>query len=88
MTTSFISSIDAKEEFAELINRVAHSKERIIITRRGKEVAAIVPLEDLYLLQASQDKSDLHEAVEALKEARLKGTIALEELKAELGGSS
>lgn len=85
MTTSFISSADAKEEFAELISRVSHHKERIIITRRGKEVAAIVPLEDFYLLKTSQDKSDLHEALEALKEARVKGTLTLEALKTELG---
>lgn len=86
MKTSFVSSIDAKEEFAELISRVSHLKERIVITRRGKEVAAIVPLEDLHLLEASQDKSDLHEAVEALKEARLKGTVTLDEIKTEIGG--
>lgn len=85
MPTTSISTIDAKEEFSELINRVSHNKERIILVRRGKEVAAIVPLEDLLLLEASQDKNDLHEAVEALKEARTQGTITLEQLKREIG---
>lgn len=84
MTNLLISTIDAKEEFSELINRVHHNKERIILTRRGKEIAAIVPLEDLLLLQASQNRSDLHEAVEALKEARHQGTATLDELKKEM----
>lgn len=85
MTTLSINTANAKEEFAEIINRVYHHKERVILVRRGKEVAAIVPIEDLLLLQESQDKSDLLEAVEALKEARNQGTITLEELKAQIG---
>lgn len=85
MTTTSINIAEAKEEFSELINRVAHSKERIVITRRDKEVAAIIPLEDLHLLQHSQNKSDLHDATEALKEARQQGSVTLDELKDNLG---
>jgi prevent-host-death family protein len=85
MTTTSISTADAKEEFSELVNRVTHNKERIILTRRGKEIAAIVPLEDLLMLQKSQSKNDLDEAVEALQEARNQGTMTLEELKEKIG---
>ncbi|VVC76722.1 hypothetical protein AQUSIP_20470 [Aquicella siphonis] len=85
MSTTYVSTIDAKEEFSELINRVSHNKERILLTRRGKEVAAIVPLEDFQYLQESQNKLDLDEAVEALQEARSQGTMTLEDLKAEIG---
>ena len=85
MTTTSITTADAKEEFSELINRVSHNKERIILTRRGKEIAAIIPIEDLHLIQESQNKSDLHDAVEALKEARTQGTITLETLEKEIG---
>lgn len=81
MSTVYINTTDAKEEFSELINRVSHHKERIILTRRDKEIAAIIPIEDLLLIQASQDKKDLNEAVEALKEARKEGTLTLEDLK-------
>jgi prevent-host-death family protein len=88
MTTTSISTVDAKEEFSELINRVSHHKERIILTRRDKEIAVIIPLEDWYLLQESQGKHDLEEAVEALKEARDHGTITLENIKDETGYSS
>ena len=67
MPTIYINTIHAKEEFSELISRVAHTKQRVIITRRDKEIAAIVPLEDLQLLQRSENKNELQEAVEALK---------------------
>ena len=85
MTTMSINTAEAKEEFSELINRVSHNKERIILTRRGKEIAAIVPFEDLLFLQEAQNKNDLNDAAEALKEARNKGSITLEDLKEEIG---
>lgn len=85
MTTYSVNTIDAKEEFSELINRVSHSKERVILTRRGKEIAAIVPIEDLQMLQQSQNQTDLHEAYEALKEARAQGSTTLEDLKNKVG---
>jgi prevent-host-death family protein len=85
MTTTQLNTIEAKEQFADLINRVAHNKERIVLTRRGKEIAAIIPIEDLALLMESQDKHDLHEAIDALKEARNAGTVSLEQLKEDLG---
>ena len=83
MTTTVMNTAEAKEQFGDLINRVVHSKERVILTRRGKEVAAIIPFEDLNILQNSQDKSDLHDAMEALREARTAGSISLEKLKEE-----
>lgn len=84
MTTTSINTVDAKEEFSELVNRVAHSKERIILTRRGKDIAAIVPIEDLHVLQNAQHKDDLHDAVESLKQAREQGTIGLDDFIEEL----
>lgn len=81
MTTTYVSTIEAKEGFSELINRVFHQNERIVLTRRGKEIVAIVPFEDFQQLQISQSKNDLNEAVEALKEARNHGTTTLEDFK-------
>ena len=80
-----MNTIDAKDNFADLINNVTHSKERVVLTRRGKEIAAIIPIEDYALLQESQDKHDLREAIDAHKEARSTGTVTLEQLKEEAG---
>lgn len=87
MTISTINTVEAKEEFSELLSRVMHNKERIVLVRRGKEVAALIPIEDLALLQSSQDKIDLHEALEALKEARTAGTSTIEQLKMDISKS-
>ena len=85
MTTSTISTAHAKEHFTDMINRVAHHKERIILTRRGKEVAVVISVEDFQLLHQSQDKNDLQEAIDALKESRQVGALTLEQLIKEAG---
>lgn len=85
MAKTLVNTSEAKEEFTELVNRVIINKERIVLTRRGKEIAAIIPIEDLNRLEASQSKTDLEEAADALQEARSQGSISLEELKTDIG---
>lgn len=41
----------AREEFSEVINRAAYGKERTIVSRRGKDLAAVIPIDDLRLLE-------------------------------------
>jgi len=45
MSTS-ITLTEAKERFPELINRIICNKEKIFISKKGKNVAALVPLEE------------------------------------------
>jgi prevent-host-death family protein len=85
MTTIKLSTLEAKESFSELINRVSHHKERIILTRRGKEIAAIICIEDLYEIETQKNQQDLHDAVQALKNARTQGTISIDEFKKDIG---
>lgn len=61
-----ISVSEARDEFAELVNRVAYAHERVRVARRGRDVAAVVPVEDLELLEALEDEIDLQAAREAL----------------------
>ena len=72
----------ARQELAELLNRVAYKGERIVIERHGKTVAALVPTEDLEVLESLEDRIDLEDARRALKE---KGAIRWEKVKADLG---
>jgi antitoxin Phd len=58
----------AREEFSELLNQVSYLGERIIVHRRGKNVAALVSLEDLQLIQEIEDKLDNAAADVALEE--------------------
>jgi prevent-host-death family protein len=80
-----VSTAEAREQFTELVNRVVHYRERVVLTRRGKEIAAIISTEDFVLLQELRDKIYLQEAMEAFKQARAEGTITLEKLKEEIG---
>ena len=57
-----------RANFTDALNRVAYGGERIVVGRRGKDVAALVPLADLELLIELEDRMDLEAAREALKE--------------------
>jgi len=46
-----VSVAEAKRRFSELVARAAYSRERFIIERRGKPLAALVGLEDLTRLE-------------------------------------
>ncbi len=79
----------AREEFPDVVNRAAYGKERTIVSRRGKDLAAVIPIDDLRLLerlaQEEMDRLDLDDARAALKEAEEKGTRPLRDLMRELG---
>ena len=79
----------ARDEFPEIVNRAAYAKERTIVSRRGKDLAAVIPIDDLHLLerlaQEEMDRQDIADARSALKEAKEKGTIPLEEGRKRLG---
>ena len=38
---------EARAQFSELVNRVGFGKERIILSRHGKPLVALIPAEDL-----------------------------------------
>ncbi len=80
-----IPTVKARDEFSDLVNRAAYGKERVVLTRRGKPLAAVVPLEDVELLERLEDRIDLDAARAALAEARDDGTVSWEEIKAEIG---
>ena len=75
----------ACKDFTGTLNRVARHKERLVLSRRGRDVVAIVPVEDLDFLQMLEDRIDLDDARASLAESRKKGTIPWKKLKAELG---
>ena len=68
MMTTTISAANARKEFADILNKVAYGSETIVLTRRGKEVAALISMEDLALLQRLEDYIDIEDAKKALAE--------------------
>ena len=68
-----VAASKVRVDFADTINRVAFGHERIVLNRHGKDLAALVPVEDLKLLEAIENKRDAAAARKALADARRKG---------------
>ncbi len=80
-----LSTAEARGRFADVINRAAYGKERVVLTRRGQELVAVIPIEDLQFLQEMEDRLDIEAAMAALAEVEEKGTIPWEQIEAEIG---
>jgi prevent-host-death family protein len=54
-----VSVTQARSALAELVNRVRYGGERIMVTRHGRPLAALVPAEDLERLEELERLADL-----------------------------
>ena len=63
-----ISTANAIKNFADTVDKVAYGKESIVLTRRGKDVAALVSIDELKLLQQIEDYIDIEDAKKTLQE--------------------
>jgi prevent-host-death family protein len=79
-----ITAADARKQWSELLNRVAYGGERVVVTRHGKQLAALVPVEDLRLIDRMRGLLRRRDVRAALKEADALGTVAWESLRSEL----
>jgi prevent-host-death family protein len=71
------SIAEARADLSELVNRVAHGGERVLLTSRGRPKAALIGLEDLAALEdlhaaPRPDESALLEADELVERIRLR----------------
>lgn len=75
-----------QENFSDTLDRVVDKGERIILHRQGKNVAALVPVEDLALLEELEDQRDLEDFRAAKEEWEREGkkTVPWEKIKADL----
>jgi prevent-host-death family protein len=73
MSAARLSAGKVRQDFAETVNRVAYGGERVVLHRRGRNLAALIPLEDLALLEELEDRQDAEEARKALADAKAKG---------------
>jgi prevent-host-death family protein len=42
-----MSTVEARENFSEMINQAAYGNQRVVLTRRGKPLVAVVSLQEL-----------------------------------------
>lgn len=61
---------DARESLGEVVDRVRYTHERVVLTKRGKDVGAIISMDDLKLLEMLEDQLDIKAAREAIEESR------------------
>jgi prevent-host-death family protein len=73
-----IGAVEVRNRLGELLTRVRDAGERFLITRDGKEVAALVRVEDLERLERLEDLLDL--VTVRLLKARGKEPLSVEEL--------
>jgi prevent-host-death family protein len=63
-----LSTAEARTNLSETLGRVAYGGERVLIGKRGKPMAALVPVADLEALLALEDAIDLEEVRKSLRE--------------------
>ncbi|MHA7627576.1 type II toxin-antitoxin system Phd/YefM family antitoxin [Corallococcus sp. M7] len=80
-----VSITEARDDLAELLNRAAYGKERLVLTRHGKKLVAVIPFEDLEALEALEDRRDIQKADAARRESEGQPRVAWKQVKAELG---
>jgi prevent-host-death family protein len=79
-----ITTADARKKMAELLNRAAYGKERFVVTRHGKELVAIVPLEEVTLLDRLRTLLSRKEFEAAVAEMNAAGTRPWDEARRDL----
>ena len=78
-----IATSEARLQFADIVNKVEFGGERILLHRHGKDLAAIVPIEDLKLIEDLENRMDIDKARAALNEKALR--MQWTKLKRDLG---
>lgn len=66
---STITTVDLRKHLSEAINAIKYQKKRLLLTRHGKPIIALVPFEDYQLLEALEDQEDLKAALASLDDA-------------------
>lgn len=86
MTYPQVRTSNLRANFTDTVNRVAYGHERVLLSRRGKAIAAVAPLDDLERLDALEDAEDNRIAdrmEKSIKSGKVK-TISAKKLLAEL----
>ena len=79
-----VTTAEARKNLADLLNRVAYTQEHVVVTRRGREIAAIIPMEDLGLLRRLRTLLARQDVAAALDEVEQGSSFPWSELREEL----
>jgi prevent-host-death family protein len=83
----FLSSAEARKNFADTLNRVTYGSEHIAIKRSGKEFVYMISAQDYelfqQLLEQAEDQSDLEVAESRMNDPKQE-TISFDDFFADL----
>jgi antitoxin Phd len=77
-----VTTAEARRKLADIVNSVAYGKDTVVLTRRGKELAALISIEDLKLLQQLEEEQDIKDAWQTKEEVG--ENVRFSDLKKEL----
>ncbi len=75
---------DARDHLSEVVDRARYTQERVVLTKRGREVGAIISIDDLKLLEMLEDQLDIKAARQALEESQGE-RISYDDIRKNLG---
>ena len=75
---------DARDHLSEIVDRARYTQERVVLTKRGREVGAIISIDDLKLLEMLEDQLDIKAARQALEESQGE-RISYDDIRKNLG---
>jgi len=81
---SRINITDIRKELSQTLKKVSSKGDRIVLHRRGKDVAALISMEDLTLLEALEDQLDAEEVKRRLEDPK-EVPLSYEKARKELG---
>lgn len=77
----------AAPRWSNLASRVAKTGDRVVVKRAGERAVAIVPADDLRLIEAIEDQMDVDAAKEILRTAKPSDFLPIEKLRIRRGRS-
>ncbi|MFG3719619.1 type II toxin-antitoxin system Phd/YefM family antitoxin [Streptomyces massasporeus] len=75
----------ARAELADLINRVVYAGERVVVTRHGKPLVALVSADDLRRLEETQELAEVAEVAEVAEEQVVSAVSTVREVASASG---
>ena len=76
---STMTAVKVRDNFSEVVARAAYGKERIYITKNGKNLAVLIPVEDMALLEELEDRLDAADADRILDKTKSTDLVPFEE---------
>jgi prevent-host-death family protein len=67
MPRSVVHATAARARWSDILNRVLYAGERVTIVRNGRPIAAVIPAEEVELLDRLVDQRDIETARRALR---------------------